>query len=86
MQGITSVSLGVEKPKRGGPIAVTVIGIVLALAGQTLIGLVAIVAGVFWWVTQKPTYHVLTRSASGETKALSGQDEQNAARRRVRPQ
>ena len=73
MNGVTSVKNGETSPSRTGSIVAVVIGIATTAAGS-MWGLIFIIGAIFWWVKQKPTYHILLSSASGENEALSGQD------------
>ena len=73
MSGVTSVKSFREDPSRKGPIIMAVIG-VLALAGggtATVVGLLLIAGAAAMWFLQKPIFHVLLSTASGESKAHS---------------
>lgn len=85
MSGVTSVSSYTEPPLRKGPVIVIVLGILFSLGGcaqasqgrgigGVVFGLLVVAAGVWWFISRKPTYHVLLRSSSGEAKPLGSQD------------
>lgn len=78
MSGVTSVKSHVEEPKRGGPIIVGLLGLIITLIGTVtaiVIGLVLIAAAVMMLIGQKPEYSVILSSSSGEVQALSSEDE-----------
>ncbi|MEA3143025.1 MAG: hypothetical protein QOG31_349 [Thermoplasmata archaeon] len=81
INGVTSVATLQENPKRWPAIVAMVIGGLVMLAGFSPLNLAAIfgglvlgVAGYFWFMALKPTFHVVLRSSSGEARALSGKD------------
>ena len=78
MSGVTSVKSARSDPSRKPPIIMGIIG-VLALAGGgsvAIVGLFLIAGAVAMWFLQKPAFHVLLNSASGENTALTNKDEQ----------
>lgn len=85
---VTSVRKGTTPARQGCALLLTVFGMMVALGSLGLFsesissGIVAllfslaIAAGGFLWLRAlKPTHHVFMSSASGETQALSSQDE-----------
>lgn len=73
MSGITSVKNSTDYPKRTGPILVGLVGVwMLALANWY--GAIPIVLCILWWISQKPTFHILLATSGGELKALSSGD------------
>lgn len=88
LANITSVRKGRTPPKRGCAILLVAGAAILAVISLSLLsedmgsGLVVLffgvglgALGVVWFRSLKPTFHVLTASASGETQALSSTDE-----------
>ena len=69
MSNITSVSPHEKKPSRVGPIIFIAAGVLLALQAPPL-GLIFGLPGVIWWFFQKSGFHILLRTAGGETSAL----------------
>ena len=86
---ITSVSIKKTPAKAGCAISLLVIGGIGIITGFSALGNnremayssflvwgVVIAAGLFWLSRQKPTFHVLLASASGENEALSSKNEE----------
>jgi Family of unknown function (DUF6232) len=93
MANITSVRMGSTPPSQGCAILLLVMGLLMVLASLAAFaqgvgtGIVALLLGggvtaaaAFWLRSLKPTFHVLTASASGETQALSSKDDQLISR------
>lgn len=89
LANITSVRKGRTPPSQGcallliGLAAVIVVGSLLLFGEDLGSGLVLLLVGcglgalgVFWYRSLKPTFHVVTASSSGESQALSSQDEE----------
>lgn len=74
MSNITSVSTAQDDPSRFGPIIVMIIGFAMC-ASNVVAGLIVAAIGALWWWKQKSTYHVMLRTAGGETKALTSSQE-----------
>jgi hypothetical protein len=85
MSGVTSVSSYTQPPSHTGPVILIILGILFSLGGcaqasqgggswGVVFGLLVAAAGVWWFLSRKPTYHVLLRSSSGEAKPLGSQD------------
>lgn len=69
---ITSVQAFAQEPNRTGPAVLIVVGIVVSLAGNAILGIPVCIGGVAWLILQKPNkFHVRLRTASGETTALT---------------
>jgi len=84
---VTSVSMSFTPPDKGCPltlIGIGTVGLFLGLAlltdspapgmGSLVIAGVMLAAGIWWFRSLKPTYHVVFRSVSGEVEALSSQN------------
>lgn len=69
MNNITSVKPLEQKPNRIIPGLLILIGILVAVNGNTDALLVALI-GAIWWALQKTVYHVMLHTAGGETSAL----------------
>lgn len=85
MQGVTSIRshAEVEEVPKGkiGPIAIILGGVIAAGVGLTIPGILVIAVGAAWLRKRlrnkdKWTYYVFMNSASGETRALSSEDEE----------
>lgn len=81
LSGVTSVKNIKEEPSKKGPIILIIIGAIILLAGLSskaaagiLVGLAAVAGGIAWFALNKPIYHVVLSSASGEVKSLSSKD------------
>lgn len=84
MNNVTSVQQTMDQPKTSGPILAMIFGGFIALGGLVsikesgpgglLLGLVIAGMGFYILRNRKAIYHVLLRTASGETKALSSKD------------
>ncbi len=85
---ITSVSKRVRPARRGCATILVVLGTLMALAsldaltsnissglGALLISGIILGLGVLWYRSLKPTYLLVFASSSGETEAMSSQDE-----------
>lgn len=78
MNGVTSVRQAVNWPSRFWPIVVGVVGLLAMLGGgigSITFGLLLLATAVIWWTQQKAQWLVVLSSASGETRALSSQDQ-----------
>lgn len=80
MAQISSVRVDTRQPKRGGAIAVFIIGALVFLAGisggkefagASFLGIILIVIGGVWLASLKPTHALQLGSSSGETQAIS---------------
>jgi hypothetical protein len=77
MSNVTSVLSTKTDPSKGGAILLIVLGIVLIAAHQAatiVIGLALAALGGWWLYSMKPTYNVVLRTASGESRAFSSKD------------
>ena len=81
MRNITSVKPVKYNPSRGGPVTVIIIGLLAILigfggssAGSTILGLMLLGLGIFWWVRQRPTFGVFLATSGGEVRALQHRD------------
>jgi hypothetical protein len=72
MSGITSVHTTRTDPSRKGPIILIVLGLIFLAAYG--IGLLGIIGGVLWWMSQKPEFSIVLSSASGQVQAYTSQD------------
>lgn len=77
MSGITSVGFVVQKPKRLLPFALLIGGLLLAKSNPEAsiwhwLSLAA--PGALWLIVQKTAYALQINSASGEQKAMTGND------------
>jgi len=89
LSNITSVSKRMTPASTGCSTVIILFGVIILLIGlvhfgvrHVITGLVLIIiavlaagGGVYSFKSQKPTYHILLASSSGETEALSSQDE-----------
>lgn len=84
MSGVTSVSSFTEPASHKWPIVIIVLGALAMLGGLAqgsqgwggiLFGVLIVATGIWWFTKQKPTFHVLLRTASTEVKALNSKDE-----------
>jgi len=75
MAGLTSVRSTVIAAKRGWPIAVALLGLILLVGPDTRgFGVVSLVVGLIWAFSLKDQYAVTISSASGELQALVSKD------------
>lgn len=81
LSGVTSVKNLKEEPSKKWPIILIIIGVIILLAGLSgkeaagiIFGLIAAGGGIAWFVLNKPLYHVVLSSASGEVRSLSSKD------------
>lgn len=85
INGVTSIGTAVDEPKRKGPLITMAIGLAVffgwlssGISSETVVpilfGAALFAIGLLIFIKQRPTFHVLLRSASGETKALSNKD------------
>ncbi|KAB2902829.1 MAG: hypothetical protein F9K35_03600 [Burkholderiaceae bacterium] len=74
MSNITSVASAQDDPSRVGPILVMLFGFAMC-ASNLVAGLIVAAIGALWWWKQKSTYHVMLKTAGGETKALTSNQE-----------
>lgn len=81
MSNITSVKNLIETPPKGGPLIITAIGVIIALAGLSnssfgavITGAIIGAIGILWLNALKPKYYVALSTASGETRALTSED------------
>jgi hypothetical protein len=86
---ITSVRKTITPAKTGCAAVLAILGVVFALSGAAValqsehgdgvgmivFGVIALVVGILWLRSLKPTHHVMLASASGERQGLSSQDE-----------
>ncbi|MDC1205660.1 DUF6232 family protein [Candidatus Pacebacteria bacterium] len=82
MSGVTSVKMRKEEPSRKGPVVLGVIGALFLIPvfaegefGGLLWAAVLIGLAAFWWKRKKNMYHVVLRTASGESQAYHSHDE-----------
>lgn len=87
MGGITSVKTMIEGPSSGFPVIMLIVGVLVllgclagaewkgALVGAALVGLAILILK-----SQKATHHLVLRTASGEVRAISSQDQTRIAR------
>ena len=88
MSNITSVRKGSTPPKQGCAILLLLAGLLVTIGSlltfaedvgagviMLLFGIGVAAAAAYWLRSLRPTFHVVTASASGETQALSSQDE-----------
>lgn len=75
MSGVTSVRFERVEPKRGWPIFITLVGLLL-LASDALraFGVILLVIGIAWLVLVKTDFAVALSSASGEVRAIKSKD------------
>jgi hypothetical protein len=85
---ITSVRAATHDPGHSGPIGTVFLGLVVSMCGgmsfigaptvlgtmAALFGVVVVLAGIGWYRTVKPVYHVLVVTSAGEVPALSDRD------------
>lgn len=92
MANITSVRKGITPPNQGCAIVLIIVSLLIALVAfgafsqdigtgvvLLLLGGGMLVAAILWLRSLKPTFHVVTASASGETQALRNRKEISAA-------
>jgi Family of unknown function (DUF6232) len=75
LSGITSVSAYTREPNRVAPVIVGFIGLLLLIGGSVAGALPFLIVAVFWWILSKPSYSVVIRTAAGEAKALTDEDQ-----------
>lgn len=80
MSGITSVTLEEDPPLTMGPVLLGIMGVVMLIARQWMIGLAMIVAAVVWKLNQRTNYIIKIRTAAGELKALQDSDRDRIAK------
>lgn len=82
---MTSIGTAVDEPKRKWPLITMALGLAVffgwlsngissEMVVPILFGAALFAIGLLIFIKQRPTFHVLLRSASGETKALSNKD------------
>ena len=75
MAGLTSIRSTVITAKRGRPIAVALLGLILLVWPDTRgFGAVLLLVGLIWAFSLKDQYAVTINSASGELHALVSKD------------
>ena len=72
--GITSVTEFVQPPSRKAPVICIALGLLGLIGHSWLVAIVLLVIGVLLWITQRPAYSVMIRTAAGEHKALTDFD------------
>lgn len=84
MSGITSVRSFMEIPPKGGPIFLTIVGVLFVLGSlpnlpgaviPLLLGIGMIAGGIAWFKSKKNIYHVVVHSASGESRLIHSIDQ-----------
>ena len=71
IRNINAVDLGIENPKRQGPIICIVIGVLLL---AVVVGILIIALGIWWWISQKPTYWIVLNTSSGKVQGYASQN------------
>ncbi len=75
MSGVASVKTLKHSPSIKVPLILIAIGVIAGVAGkEAIIGGIFLIAGIAWWILQKPKYTVVLSSASGEVEALTSKD------------
>ena len=82
MSGVTSIRKLKITPSYKAPIITAIIGFISLGFGDSgiAIGILLIIAGIAWFILNKPTFVVVLSSASGEQEALSSKDEEFISR------
>ncbi|GKT20030.1 DUF6232 family protein [Acidovorax sp. SUPP2522] len=70
MSNVTSINPVTERPSRFALIAFLIIGVLIAFASPVFGIILALICAIFLYL-QKTKYHVMLRTAGGETKALT---------------
>lgn len=77
MNGVTSVKQLQTTPSKVGPVILAIIGAVVTFnadSGGKIIGILMLLAAIFWFKKIRPEYIVVLNSSSGEAQALRSYD------------
>ncbi|CNJ97186.1 Uncharacterised protein [Yersinia mollaretii] len=77
MNGVTSVKQLQTTPSKVGPVILAIIGAVVTFnadSGGKIIGVLMLLAAIFWFKKIRPEYIVVLNSSSGEAQALRSYD------------
>lgn len=72
IRNIASVQIFTESPNRKGPIICIVVGVLLVAANG--IGLIGLIGGIFWWISQKTIYWIEVNSGGAKSRAYGSAD------------
>jgi len=72
IRNIASVQIFTEQPSRKGPIICMAVGVLLL--GAYGLGLIGIIGGVLWWMSQKTIYYIDVHSGGAKSRAYGSPD------------
>lgn len=72
IRNIASVQIFTEQPNRKSPIICIAVGVLLVAANG--IGLIGIIGGILWWMSQKTIYWIEVNSGGAKSRAYGSPD------------
>jgi len=78
MGGITSAKASQHNPSRIGPAILVAVATAICLIARRvdMLSIALFLGGIAWWFLQKPYFHVILLTSSGEEEALTTKDKE----------